>query len=561
MKALCSFLLRGRAALLWSVAASSSAVLLLASSDAPDPEAPEPPAPLFEGLGSWQHPVETQHALAQRYFNQGLMFIYGFNHKEAIRAFEASAKLDPELAMAWWGVAFAHGPNINAPMAGDAVPPAWTALQNALRLKTQASPRHQAYIDALATRYASEPKPDRAALDATYAEAMRRVTEMYPDDLDAAVLYADAVMNTMAWDYWLADRRTAKPATLEIMRKIEDVLARRPDHPGANHAYIHLVEAGPEPFRALPSADRLQFYAPDAGHLVHMPSHIYIRTGRYHEATLANERAAAADRAYIAQCQAQGFYPGMYYPHNLHFIWYALSFEGRADECIRAAMQVADYATSPLCGTDVAEAPRLRHLPWLAQARFGRWDELLALAEPPEDRPLDRAMWHYVRTLAFAAKNDADAAARESVALDKIVADGAIKPLDNPYLPASSIVQVAQHVAAARVSGARGDHEAMITALRSAVEAEHALPYMEPAFWYYPTRQSLGAALLKLGRAEEAAKVFREDLLEFPRNGWSLYGLTAAMQAQGRPDDAALLQREFAAAWPHADRAPDLSWF
>jgi tetratricopeptide (TPR) repeat protein len=523
------------------------------------------PAPLFDGLGSHSHPVSTQNALAQRYFDQGLMFLYGFNHYEAIRSFEAAAALDPECAMAWWGVAFAHGPNINAPMESTAVPPAWIALERARSSAPRATPRERAYIEALTTRYAEDPAKgagDRAELDHAYAEAMRKVATQFPDDLDARTLFADAVMNTMAWDYWLPDRITPKPATLEISRVIEDVLARDPDHPGANHAYIHLIEAGPEPWRALPSADRLQTLAPSAGHLVHMPAHIYIRTGRYDAAVETNRRAVIADRGYIAQCQAQGFYPGMYYPHNLHFIWYALSFTGQAEDCIAAAQQVVAFATSPLCGTEVAEKPRFMHLPLLAQVRFGRWSDILATNAPDgETTPLDHAMWHYARTLAFAAQGDGAAATRESAALDEIIQSGKIAALDNPYLPASGIAEIAQHVAAAKAAGARGDVTQQLARLRQAVAAEQALPYMEPAFWYYPTRQSLAAALLAHGQAKEAESVFRDDLREFPRNGWSLHGLAAALQAQDRADEAQLVSREAATAWARADSKPDLQWY
>ena len=540
------------------------AAVTAGSSPAPDDSHSPPPerrpAPLFQGLGTWTHPVSTQSVEAQRYFDQGLMFCYGFNHKEAIRSFAAAAELDPNLAMAWWGIAFAHGPNINAPMFDGALPSAVEALDRAIALKDQVSPRDRAYIEALTARYSRDEEAERSTLDQAFAAAMREVAEKYPDDLDASVLYADAVMNTMAWDYWLPDR-SPKPAALEVIAVLDRVLSREPMHPGANHAYIHLIEAGPEPWRALPSADRLVNYAPDSGHLLHMPSHIYIRTGQYERAVAVNEVAAAADWDYIAQCQAQGFYPGLYYPHNLHFLWYALTFEGRAEDCIQAAREVARYASSPLCGTEIVEAPRLLHLPLVSQARFGRWDDILATTQAPSDGAMDRLMYHYARALAFAAVGRASEAKDEASKVAELVSGDDLKALDNQYLPAMGIGQVAKHLAAAKAARASGDRAGELAELEAAVAAEQALPYMEPAFWYFPTRQSLAAALLQHGDAAAAEKHFRQDLQDFPRNGWSLHGLAAALEAQDRTDDARLVQREFAQAWARADVKPELNWY
>jgi tetratricopeptide (TPR) repeat protein len=291
-----------------------------------------------------------------------------------------------------------------------------------------------------------------------------------------------------------------------------------------------------------------------------MPSHIYIRVGQYQDAVEANEEAARADRNYIAACQVQGFYPGVYYPHNMHFLWYALMFQGRAEPSLDAAKQVASYALSPLCGTNVVEKPRLTWLPLVTQLRFGRWTEVLAAAEPGADLPLDRALWRFGRARAFAARGDAAAAERETKALDELRASEAVKGVDSPIFPSNQVLVVAHHLAHAGVAGARGQKETMIAQLRKAVEAEHALPYMEPAFWIYPTRQTLGAALLKLGRAAEAETEFRADLEEFPRNGWSLFGLAEALRKQGKSDAAAMVQREFAAAWERSDVKLSLEW-
>jgi tetratricopeptide (TPR) repeat protein len=291
-----------------------------------------------------------------------------------------------------------------------------------------------------------------------------------------------------------------------------------------------------------------------------MPSHIYIRVGQYQDAVEANEEAAKADRSYIAACQVQGFYPGIYYPHNMHFLWYALMFQGRAERSLEAAKQVASYASSPLCGTTVVEKPRLTWLPLVTQMRFGRWQEVLSMAEPAAELPLDRALWRLARARAFAAKGDAPAAEHEAKLLDDMAASNAVKAVDSPIFPSNQVLVVARHLAHAGVAGARGENDLMIAKLRAAVEAEHALPYMEPAFWIYPTRQTLGAALLKIGRAADAEKEFRADLQEFPRNGWSLFGLGESLRAQGQTDAAAMIDREFATAWEKSDVTLKLEW-
>src|SRR5262245_1026316 len=346
-------------------------------------ESPKVQAPLFDGLGDWHHPVTTSSKLAQRYFDQGLSLCYAFNHKEAIRSFEAAAKHDTNLAMAWWGVAYAYGPHVNKPMSKEDNDGAWVALRHALALRPKASPSEQAYIAALSTRYQETFMEDRSTLDKTYAAAMREVARKYPDDLDAQTLLAEALMDTMPWDYWTKDR-SPKPETEEANAALRFVIARSPNHPGANHLYIHAVEAGPQPELGLPSANRLLNYAPQAGHLVHMPSHIYMRVGQYQDAVESNERAVKADQSYLRHCRAQGFYPGVYYPHNIHFLWYAFLFQGRTADALDAATKVADYAGANYCGANRAlEAPRVRHLPWLTSARFGRWDEVLKVQQPP----------------------------------------------------------------------------------------------------------------------------------------------------------------------------------
>lgn len=521
------------------------------------------PGPLFEGLGDLHHPVTAQSKQAQRYFDQGLRLLFGFNHKEAIRSFRSAAYLAPECAMAHWGVAYAFGPHVNKSMDSNDTAGAWAALQFAVANKAKVSPREQAYITALEKRYQSEHKDDRAALDKAFADAMRQLVKQYPDDLDAQVLFAESLMDTMPWDYWTRDR-APKPETEEILGALRFVMARDPNHPGANHFYIHAVEAGPNPEHGLPAADRLRDYAPAAGHLVHMPSHIYVRVGQYHDAVTINERAVKADRDYIRHCRALGFYPGVYYPHNMHFLWWAQLFEGRSKDALHTANEAAAYALDNYCGPKkVLEAPRLRHLPWLTLIRFGRWDEALAIAQPPRtnDFLVDRALWHFTRGLAFAAQTNVASAEREQLAISAIAASEEAKKLSSPAFPVANMLAVSAYWLAGKVAGAKGDPRTMIEQLEKAVAAEDAIPYMEPSYWPIPVRPALAAALLQAGDAAKAEQVFRDDLKRWPRNGWSLFGLEQSLLAQGKNQAADLVRGQFETAWKRADTKLDLTWF
>jgi tetratricopeptide (TPR) repeat protein len=521
------------------------------------------PGPLFAGLGDVHHPVTTESKEAQRYFDQGLRLVFGFNHQEAIRSFRSAAHLDPACAMAYWGVAYACGPHVNKPMDANDTANAWAALQLAVANKSRASAKEQAYITALEKRYQPDYQGDRLALDKAFANAMRELARQYPDDLDAQVLFAESLMNTMPWDYWTRDR-TPKPETEEVLAALRHVMARDPNHPGANHFYIHAVEAGPNPELGLPAADRLRDTITAAGHLVHMPAHIYMRVGQYADAVLANERAVKADRDYIRHCRALGFYPGVYYPHNLHFLWWAQLFEGRSRDALRTANQAAAYAVDNYCGPKKAfEAPRLRHLPWLTLARFGKWDELVAIARPPDtnDFLVDRAVWHFTRGLAFAAKKDTASAGLEQQALEGIATSAEAKTLSSPVFPVADTLNVSVHWLAGKVAGTKGDTRGMIEQLEQAVAAEDALPYMEPSYWPLPVRPALGAALLQAGDAAKAGQVFREDLKRWPRNGWALLGLERALRAQGRSQEADEVRREFDAAWKRADVKLEWDWF
>jgi tetratricopeptide (TPR) repeat protein len=519
--------------------------------------------PLLEGLGDLHHPITTPSQKAQRYFDQGLLLCYAFNHDEAIRSFRSAAMLDPDCAMAYWGIALAYGPHVNKPMSEADNTAAWTALQQALARQKNATKREQDYIGALSKRYEEQHREDRSALDKAYASAMRELVARYPDDLDARTLFAEALMDTMPWDYWLKDR-SPKPETQEAFAALRFVLSRNANHPGANHYYIHAVEAGPNPEWGLASADRLLNYAPTAGHLVHMPSHIYIRVGQYRDAVMANERAVAADQSYIRQSRAQGFYPGVYYPHNIHFLWWAQLFEGQSAQAMKTAEKAAQYAVDNVCSpTQVLEAPRFRHLPWLTALRFGRFDELLRIPQPAvtNDFVMDRAIWHFVRGLAYASRDAADYAAREHEQLARLAKSEQARKMDVPQLPATGIIAVAEKWLAAKVAGARGEQQSMIRLLEEAVSLEDQLPYMEPAFWPLPARPALGAALLEVGEPVRAEKVFREDLERMPRNAWGLLGLEQALRAQGRNDAAAIVHRQFKETWKQADTPLKVAWF
>jgi tetratricopeptide (TPR) repeat protein len=521
------------------------------------------PGPLLDDLGDLHHPVTTDSKLAQRYFDQGLRLVFGFNHKEAIRSFRSAAQIAPACAMAHWGVAYAYGPHVNRPMDSNDTAQAWAALQLAVASKGNASPKERAYITALEKRYQAEHKEDRLALDKAFAAAMRDVAKQYPDDLDAQVIFAESLMDTMPWDYWTHDR-TPKPETEEILGALQFVMARNPEHPGANHFYIHAVEAGPSPENGIPSADRLLNYAPAAGHLVHMPAHIYMRVGQYRDAVISNEKAVKADRDYIRHCRALGFYPGVYYPHNIHFLWWAQLFEGRSRDALRTANQAASYALDNYCGPKkVFEAPRLRHLPWLTLARFGKWDEVLAVPQPPNtnDFLMDRAMWHFTRGLAFAAKKDVASAQREQQALTAIATGDEAKQLNNPHFPATATLAVPAHWLAGKLAGAKGDTRAMVQELEKAVAAEDSIPYMEPAFWPLPARPTLGAALLQSGDAAKAEQIFRDDLKRWPRHAWSLFGLEQSLRAQGQTQSAELVAHEFETASKRADVKLAMDWF
>jgi tetratricopeptide (TPR) repeat protein len=508
-------------------------------------------APLFDNLGAHEFPITTKSPEAQRYFNQGIRLCYGFNHPEAIRAFEETARLDPDCAMAYWGVALAYGVNINAPMMEDAVPKAFEALQQARKRADRASPREQAYIDALGKRYTDQPVKDRAPLDRAYADAMREVCRRFPDDLDAATLFAEALMDTMPWNYWTKEGKP-QPGTEELVATLEGVLRRNPDHAGANHYYIHAVEASTRPERGLAAAYRLGSLCPGAGHLVHMPSHIFLRLGYYHDAAVANERAIAADEGYISRCKAQGFYPANYYSHNAHFLWYVEATEGRGADALRAARKAAAIPSDK----EAADMPHLQWIkstPALALARFGRWDDVVAEPRPPGERRYEAAMAHYARGLAFARQRKTADADREAAELDRIAEAKETAALETPQFPGLSLIRLARAVLQAERDGLGGNTADRVKRLEEAVRLQDELAYMEPPYWYFPVRQLLGAALVEAGRTDQAVAAYREDLKQNPRNGWSLFGLLQCLRAHGKAAEAAEVQRQFQDVWKYAD--------
>lgn len=514
-------------------------------------------APLLSGLGDFNHPITTDDPWAQRYFNQGIIMASGFNHAEAIRAFRAAQRLDPGCAMCFWGEALATGPNINVTSKGKAIMmpeariEAHAAIQKALSLEAGVSERERDLIAAQSARYNGDPATAREPLDMAYADAMRELAAKYPDDDDIQAMFAEAMMNTMPWDYWL-DAENPKPGTAEVIAALETVMARNPDHPLALHLYIHAVEASSDPGRAEEAADRLASLVPGSGHLVHMPSHIYWRVGRYYDASEANVRAAQVDEDYIAQCKAQGLYPALYYPHNIHFLWSSASMEGRSEVAIEAGRKVAANVRLE----QIREFPIIEFfqtVPLLSLVRFAHWEEILQEPQPPQELAYSTAIWHYARAIAFARTGELAAARSEIDAMQPLMDNESIWFLDGNDYPASQILAIADFLAKGEVALAEENYPAAIAAYSAAVDTQDTLPYTEPPFWYYPTRQTLGHALLLAGDNVEAEAVFRADLAQYPRNGWSLFGLARSLEAQGKEEEAAVVQQRFGNIWARAD--------
>ena len=502
-------------------------------------------------VGRHHHPIQTTNKDAQDYFDQGITLLYGFNHEEAGRAFEKAAQLDSASPMPLWGIAMAVGPNYNSDVDAEREKLAYETIQKAKKLAEHAPSVEQAYVSALATRYSGEANPDYKKLARSYADEMRQVARKYPDDLDAATLYAESLMNLNPWKLWSLAGEPGEN-TGEIVRVLESVLAREPLHAGANHYYIHAIEASPTPERALPSAQRLETMVPRAGHLVHMPAHIYARVGNFSDAAESNTKAINADVAYAKEAEQTGsMYDLMYHSHNEHFLTYAASMEGN----YAAAKLAAEGMEKRLLPHAQAMAMLDVFLwtPIWVDMRFAKWDGLLARPEPATERKISHLMWRYSRAISYATQKQTQKAEAESAIFAREAA--ALPP--NTRLAemngADAVLAVAKEVLAARISAAAGKPEVAIQHWRSAVVAQDKLNYDEPPDWYYPVRESLGAALLANGKAKEAEAVFREDLRRNPRNPRSLFGLKECLSAQHDDANATWVERQFRAAWTNSD--------
>lgn len=509
-------------------------------------------APRLQNLGDYTFPVTTKSERAQLFINQGVNLLYGFNHREAERSFKEAARLDPECAMAYWGMALALGPNINLPMSPENEPVANKLAQKAVSLMNNTSAREKGLIEAAAVRYASEKTPDRRKLDLAYAAAMKQLYQRFPDDLDIATFYAESIMDLSPWDYWSRDGRPY-PDTVEAMKVLESVIARNANHPGAIHLYIHVVEYA-QPDLAEAGADRLGRLVPGAGHLVHMPSHIFRRIGRYHDASLANQAAIAADEDYISQCRAQGVYPLAYYPHNIHFLWDSATMEGNSKVALAAAGKAAASVPEG-AWRDIPLLHQFYVAPLFAYTRFGKWDMILAEPQPPQDSLFWTGIWHYARGIAFTAKGDLDAADRELAALSEIAARQELADYRVTFSRngAKVILDIGATTLAGEIAARRGDYDKAISLLHRGSLLEDNMIYNEPPDWHVPVRQMLGAVLLDAGRAQEAEAIYWQDLRQNRENGWSLFGLMRSLQVQGKKADAARIEERFQKAWSNAD--------
>lgn len=512
---------------------------------------PEGVAPLLEGIGPVDFPVTTDVDRARAYFNQALTFSYGFNHAEAERSFREAARLDPSCGTCWWGVALVNGPNINKAMEDAQVAPAWEAVQNALANREGLSELEQALIDAVATRY-SEDGGDRAALDAVYAGSMRAVAEQFPDNPHVLALYAESLMDLYPWSYWHEDG-SPKEHTEALVAAIERAIELDPEHPGALHLYIHAMEQY-TPEKAVSAADKLGPLVPVAGHLVHMPSHIYLRVGRYHDAVLANQEASLADEDYITQCDAQGFYPAGYYPHNIHFLWYSAMMEGHKGLAVASAQRLHEKIDLDMA-RQFGSIQRYLAVRAATYIRFGMWEEALAEPPAPEGMPMTTFMRDYAQGVALAATGQLEAARQNLIRMQAQRDSGELDAvMDRQGDIANLLSEIAMQLVEAEIARAEGNDAAEIDHLHAAIAAQDALPYTEPPFWHFPVRQALGSAYLRMDQPELAQTAFEEDLVNFPNNGWSLYGLKQALAAQG--EATADLEQAVAAAWQHSDIEP-----
>jgi tetratricopeptide (TPR) repeat protein len=521
--------------------------LISANAATPNPEAP---VRLIPGLGEVHHPVSTKNKQAQQFFDQGLKLVYGFNHDEARRSFQRAAELDPKLAMAHWGVALTLGPNYNLPVDPKRERAGYDAVQRAVALKEGASEPERAYIDALTFRYSNDPKADLHALDHAYKDAMAKLAARYPDDLDAATLYAESMMNLNPWKLWSADGKAAE-GTEEIVSVLESVLKRDPNHLGANHYYIHAVEASLHPERALPSAERLGKLAPAAGHLVHMPAHIYSRVGDHSASAHCNTLAVAADKKFLTETRESGVYPMIYYSHNMHFLAFAACMDGNFSEARDAAAKlVANVAPGVKMMPDLEG---FMPTPMVVLFAFERWNDLLKFPAPDASFVTTNAVWHSFRGVALANAGKTAEAEGEQKKFREAIAKIPPEKMYDMLNKVSAVFKIHENLLAAAIARSRSDNNGAVESLKQAVAAEDALNYSEPPAWYPPVRSALGKLLLANNQAAEAEKVFREDLAKNPRDGRALGGLRDALNAQNRQYEADQIDRQFRAAWKVAE--------
>ena len=514
--------------------------------------------PLYTGLGTLSFPVTTRNARAQAYMNQGMRLSFAFNHAEAQRAFQAAQKLDPDCAACFWGEALILGPNINVPMMPEANAPALAALEKAVALQDRAGPKERALIEALQQRYSADPKADRKALDAAYADAMQKVVARYPADDTIRTLYAEAAMDTQPWDYWEPGGVKSKGRGAEIVSNLETVLKRNPKHAGAIHLYIHAVEASTTPERGLAPAERLGALMPAAGHVVHMPAHIYYRVGQYRRSLDTNKLAVSVDERYFQRSPSDPLYKSAYYPHNIHFVMVSAQMGGDGATAIDAAKKLDAAVPAELAKQFQIMEP-VKAAPFTTQLQFAEPDAVLALAKPDEQLVLVRTMYHYARAVALARKKDPAAAKAETDAIAALEQKADFKPYDAWGVPAQAIVQTARLVATGRIADAAGDLDGAAKAYEDAIAIEDGLSYTEPPYWYYPVRQSLGSVRLRQGRLDDAERAFRDSLVRVRNNGWAIAGLAEVYKRKGDRNGEAAAKRSYARAWFGPAGGPDLA--
>jgi tetratricopeptide (TPR) repeat protein len=510
------------------------------------------------GLGNATIKVTTSSKRAQQFFDQGYRLAWGFNHDEARRAFRKAQQLDAQCAMCFWGEAWVLGPNINSPMDPKANTPAVDAMESAKRLAARATPREQALVHALARRYQADAPADRAPLDKAYADAMRAVVSRFPKDAEIATLYADALMNVAAWDYWEPGGKQLRPAVADLVPTLERVLKQNPNHAGAIHLYIHTVEASDNPRRAEQYADRLGKLTPGAGHLVHMPSHIYFVVGRYKDSLATNVRAVQVDEAYIQAHKPSGVYPLGYYPHNVHFVMVSAQMGGDGKTVLASAEKLAGLIPADVASEALMLQP-IKAAPYFAHAQFADAGTIMKLPEPEKNLPYIQTAWRYARGVALAQGNDLQGAGRELAEIERIMKSTDYKPFDAWKIPAKEVAQIAAHVLRARIAQAAKDHDTTVRELEAAIRLQDALPYMEPAYWYYPVRQTLGAVMLMKGDARAARDAFGESLARTPGNAWALYGLQQAYAQEGKKREATAVETRFRKAWSGGKDSVELS--